>query len=147
VSAGLITRDCHCSSTCRAYSVPVEMEAEHCYMSGHDSKFECSSHYENSDSSNLKKPETSAREEWEALHQGKTPDSMKSFRLKSCRSRKVEVFTSHKASDSDILSRCERLGLALYTGPMVTPPPPPVAYSFYFLTIHAVCCLQRHLAP
>ena len=98
------------------------MKAEHCYMSGHDTKFECSSHYENSDSSKCEKPKTSAREEWEAVVQGKEPDSMDGFR--SRKPRTVEVYESHTASDSDILSRSERLGLALYTGPMVTPPPP-----------------------
>ncbi len=106
------------------------MKAEHCHMSGHDAKFECSSHYE---SSGDFKPKTSSREEWDAVVHGKVPDSLKKFRLNECyrdkktkdsNCRKVDVFSEHTASDSDVLSRSERLGLALYTGPMVTPPSP-----------------------
>ena len=107
-------RDCHCSYACRSYSAPAEMEAEHCFMSGHDTKFECSSHYENLvslDPSNPTEPKTSAREEWDAVVKGEVPASMIHFRLRECyrklatdaNGRIVRVYKDYTAPDSDIL--------------------------------------------
>jgi hypothetical protein len=102
------------------------MEAEHCYMRGHDFKFDCSLHYEPVESQ-LAPPKTSAKEEWNLLVHGTQPEWLRSgkFQLKGLYlkgGRKAAVYRDFpKTDDRPAGSLCdaERLGLALYTGPMV----------------------------
>jgi hypothetical protein len=113
------------------------MMEEHCYMRGHDKQFDCSLHYE-SNPVDGKPPTTTAKEEWEYVVNGTEPSCLQNFKAKEGESHKRNalVFKNRSAelkkqeeelkkdpnknqSEFEPLSEPERLGLALYTGPMV----------------------------
>ncbi len=90
-------------------------------MRGHDKAFDCESHYEKQEKIT---PQTTAQQEWLAVVKGNLPPSLKEFRLRECyrntpEGRKVGVYQNFPKDSSCSLSDPERLGLALYTGPMV----------------------------
>ncbi len=113
----------------------TEMMEEHCHMRGHDAPFDCSLHYESKDG---KTPETTAKEEWEYVYNGTAPSWLKTFKAKGGKEhkRKAHVFIEYTKElkkdpnkrKAEILSEPERLGLALYTGPMVC------CYSFLLMS-------------
>ena len=123
----LMIRDCRRRSSRCTYSLPTEMQAEHCFMRGHDQEFDCLSHYEQRDNEqeiSRTTPRTSAKQEWDAVVEGKEPQSLKHFRLRECYrklsgGREVGVYLNFPPTHPCPLSHPERLGLALYTGPMV----------------------------
>ncbi len=87
-------------------------------MTGHSKKFPCWLHYEAVKAG--ESPQTTAHEEWDFLVKGKEPEWIKGCRLKSIyKNRNPNVYLQPPAIPKDILSDPERLGLALYTGPMV----------------------------
>jgi hypothetical protein len=102
------------------------MMEEHCHMRGHNEPFDCSLHYESKDG---KTPETTAKEEWEYVTNGTAPSWLKTCKAKGGKDheRKAHVFIEYTEElkkdpnkrKAEILSEPERLGLALYTGPMV----------------------------
>jgi hypothetical protein len=97
---------------------PTEMKAEHCYMTGHSEQFDCWLHYEAGEAG--KWPKTSARQEWDYIVNGHEPEWIKGYRLKSMyKDRVSRIYLEPDAGIQKILSDPERLGLALYTGPMV----------------------------
>jgi len=109
------------------YNSATERMEEHCHMRGHDAPFDCSLHYESKDG---KTPETTAKEEWEYVTNGTAPSLLlKTFKAKGGKdlTRKACVFIEYteelkkdpNKQKAEILSEPERLGLALYTGPMV----------------------------
>jgi hypothetical protein len=105
-------------------------------MSGYDKPFDCSLHYEAvHPHQDPPTPTTCAKEEWEYAVDGKVPKYIASgnFRLKELYTkpetkvgRVSDIYrkTATEAATGDPLSRPERLGLALYTGPMVRRPRP-----------------------
>ena len=117
------------------YNSATEMMEEHCHMRGHDAPFDCSLHYESKDG---KTPETTAKEEWEYVYNGTAPYWLKTFKAKGGKDhkRKAHVFIEYTEElkkdpnkrKAEILSEPERLGLALYTGPMVC------CYSFLMMS-------------
>ena len=109
------------------YNSATERMEEHCHMRGHDAPFDCSLHYESKDG---KTPETTAKEEWEYVTNGTAPSLLlKTFKAKGGKdlTRKACVFIEYteelkkdpNKQKAEILSEPERLGLALYTGPLV----------------------------
>jgi hypothetical protein len=115
------------------YKSATEMMEEHCHMRGHDAPFDCSLHYESNDG---EAPVTTAQEEWEYVKNGTAPIWLKTFKAKGGKDHKrnARVFIEYteelrkdpNKQKAEILSEPERLGLALYTGPMV-------------------CCCRSHL--
>lgn len=90
-------------------------------MRGHDKAFDCESHYEKQGKIT---PQTTAQQEWLAVVKGNVPPSLEKFRLRECyrktpKGRNVGVYQYFPKDRSCSLSDPERLGLALYTGPMV----------------------------
>jgi hypothetical protein len=112
----------------RTYNSATEMMEEHCHMRGHDAPFDCSLHYESKDGK-APVPVTTAKDEWEYVTNGTAPSWLKTFKAKDGENheRKARVFIEYteelkkdpNKQKAEILSEPERLGLALYTGPMV----------------------------
>jgi hypothetical protein len=110
----------------RTYNSATEMMEEHCHMRGHDAEFDCSLHYESKDG---KTPVTTAKKEWEYVKNGTAPSWLETCKAKDGENhkRKARVFIEYteelkkdpNKQKAEILSDPERLGLALYTGPMV----------------------------
>jgi hypothetical protein len=110
----------------RTYNSATEMMEEHCHMRGHGAEFDCSLHYESKDG---KTPVTTAKEEWEYVKNGTAPSWLETCKAKDGKNHKREarVFIEYNEElkkdpnkqKAEILSAPERLGLALYTGPMV----------------------------
>jgi hypothetical protein len=113
-----------CSAfTALAYRLS-EMEQEHCVMTGCNVPFECSLHYESKDGTS--KPTTTAKQEWDYVvnfKQDAPPSYLEGFKLKKMyKERKADRFVHPEVALDQTdhgLSDAERLGLALYTGPMV----------------------------
>ena len=91
-------------------------------MTGCNAQFECSLHYESKDG--MSKPTTTAKQEWDYVvnfKQDAPPSYLEGFNLKKMyKERKADRYR-HPEKDTlnHGLSDAERLGLALYTGPMV----------------------------
>jgi hypothetical protein len=104
-----------------SYHLLAEMEQEHCHMTGCNAPFECCLHYESKDG-NLK-PTTTAKQEWDYVVNNKPPSYLEEFKLKEMyKERKANRYWDWKPEQDTLkheLSGAERLGLALYTGPMV----------------------------
>jgi hypothetical protein len=110
-----------CSAfTALAYRL-AEMEQEHCVMTGCNAHFECSLHYESKDGTS--KPTTTAKQEWDYVvnfKQDAPPSYLEGFKLKKMyKERKADRYVDPEDKLGHGLSDAERLGLALYTGPMV----------------------------
>jgi hypothetical protein len=109
------------------YNSSTEMMEEHCHMRGHSAAFDCSLHYESKDGKIT--PVTTAKEEWEYVTNGTAPSCLSKFKAKegNDHERVARVFIEYteelkkdpNKQKAEILSEPERLGLALYTGPMV----------------------------
>lgn len=123
-------------------------------MTGYNEKFDCSLHYEAvHPHKEFPTPETSAKEEWEYAVDGKVPNYIASgnFRLKELYAKDGRVSdiyrkTATVPATGDPLSRPERLGLALYTGPMVRRLHPSRCLNHNSNQTNAVQSLQQHLA-
>ena len=135
-----------------AHCLLTEMEAEHCYMTGHDEEFECSLHYESKPPGAVV-PKTTAEAEWKYVMEGKVPH-FENLQLKKIhKNRKVDIFVNPVPGAKEVLSDVERLGLALYTGPMVCFLCPCVslrprssdAFSSEFTTASCVAMSWSHL--
>ncbi len=93
-------------------------------MTGCNVPFECSLHYESKDGTS--KPTTTAKQEWDYVvnfKQDAPPSYLEGFKLKKMyKERKADRFVHPEVALDQTdhgLSDAERLGLALYTGPMV----------------------------
>ena len=122
-------------------------------MSGFNTPFDCYLHYE-AVHPNEDAPTTCAKEEWEYAVDGKVPKYIASgkFRLKELYSKAGRVSdiyrkTATGTATSDLLSPPERLGLALYTGPMVRRLRPSRCLNHNSNYANAVQSVQQHLAP
>ncbi len=107
-------------------------------MRGHDKPFDCSLHYQSNPVHDPPDPTTTAKEEWEYVMNGTAPSCLQKFKAKEGNSHKRNALVfknrteelkkkeeelkkdpNKKQSELEPLSKPERLGLALYTGPMV----------------------------